>query len=614
MKNVLEKISKGIKENIDIFLFGIFLFICDIYIKVNCEMGLSKVSFFFNLFYISILLILISFLKKRIRSIIEIIISSCISFYSFAQVIHYNFFTTLYRFKKLKVINELGDVLDEVKFKIDYNSLVIFILLILFFIILYIFRNKVSDSLLKGRIFVMLPYSFVFIISIVGLVFANNSVSSSEDKYLRSTFYNNAKYVNRFGVYDYIVNDTTSLFNNKGQLDAIEIDSISNFIQENDITIHNEFSNVYKDKNLILIECESLNNYPFIEELTPTLVKLSKEGYYFTNFYSPLYESATSDAEFISLTSMLPSINEGQTCYTYSNNNYKYSLPNLFKQRGYNVNSYHSNYARFYNREVFHKALGFDEFYDLEKLGIKQLPNYVEDTNWIPDTMLFDSLLDHTDVDSQFFDFVTTVSGHMPYVDYREEIKDNLAIINSTDKYNYMNNETKAYVACQMSLDQGLEILLNKLEEKNILDKTIIILFGDHYPYGLEDLDAQYTVYGTGIEKYKTPLIIYDPSNIEGKTVDTLVSSFDIYPTICNMFGLNSTGAYKIGKDVFEDDHLVIFSNRSFLTSDYYYDSTNENVEWYSSENQNELEGKKKIVKDIFENGEKILIFDYYNN
>ena len=309
---------------------------------------------------------------------------------------------------------------------------------------------------------------------------------------------------------------------------------------------------------------------------------------------------------------MLPSINDGQTCYTYPSNNFKYALPNLFKNDGYSVNSYHSNYSRFYNRDIFHKALGFEEFYDIEELGIEQDEKYIEDVNWTPDTLLFDSAVDHTNINSKFFDYITTVSGHMPYVSYREEIKEDLDYINSFDKYNYMNDETKAYVACQMSLDKGLEIFINKLKEKNVLENTIIVLFGDHYPYGLEDLDAQYTVYGTGVEKYKTPLIIYDPTNKNGKVINTLVSSFDIYPTICNMFGLDSSGSYKVGKDVFEDNHVVVFSDRSVLTNNFYYDSSTGEVDWYTEKDEQLYSKIMDDIKKIFENAEDILVYDYY--
>lgn len=36
-----------------------------------------------------------------------------------------------------------------------------------------------------------------------------------------------------------------------------------------------------------------------------------------------------------------------------------------------------------------------------------------------------------------------------------------------------------------MELDRALETLINKLNDKGILDDTVIALVGDHYPYTL---------------------------------------------------------------------------------------------------------------------------------
>ena len=46
--------------------------------------------------------------------------------------------------------------------------------------------------------------------------------------------------------------------------------------------------------------------------------------------------------------------------------------------------------------------------------------------------------------------------------------------------------EAKAYLAAQKELDLALEYLLTQLEEAGVADKTVIVLSGDHYPYGME--------------------------------------------------------------------------------------------------------------------------------
>lgn len=614
--NIRKKIIQLMPDQ-DVFAFTILLMFFDLYLRLYCGFGIGKLSILFNAMYILVIDAILILMRNKIRVYIEIILGLLFSIFTFSQAIHYNFFITFFRFIKMKVIGELNAVMGEVVTKIDILSLIVFAVYIVF--VLYSIYLLIKEKLIYKKIIKLPIFMIVFALLINIFIHFYFKVFDEEkgvfgDSYLRETFYNKAKYADRLGIYDYIVNDFVSLFSQSREVEQQTIDNITNYIQNNSTKSNNEYSGIYKGKNLIMIQCESLNNYPFIEGLTPTLLKIRDEGIYFNNYYSPLYPSATSDAEFIALTSMLPSISDGNTCYTYADNSFQYALPNLFKKSNYNVNSYHANYTQFYNRGAFHEALGFETFYDNEKMNLPFGEYYQEYLNWIPDYDAFDGMMNNTDIESgkPFFDFVITLSGHIPYVDFREEIQNDLAYINNHEEYNYMNNETKAYVAANMSLDRGMDVLLKRLENAGVLEDTIIILFGDHYPYGIEDANSQYMVWDKGVQMYRVPFIIYDPSNPKGEVNNNLVSSFDIYPTICNLFDLDCSNAFVIGKDVFEDDHTVIFSNRSILTNDFYYDSSTNSTEWYTTENETQFESSVKNVNSIFEFGEDVLRYDYY--
>ena len=43
----------------------------------------------------------------------------------------------------------------------------------------------------------------------------------------------------------------------------------------------------------------------------------------------------------------------------------------------------------------------------------------------------------------------------------------------------------KRYLSKIKVTDDGLGVLLKGLEEKGILENTVIVMYGDHYPYGL---------------------------------------------------------------------------------------------------------------------------------
>ena len=169
-----------------------------------------------------------------------------------------------------------------------------------------------------------------------------------------------------------------------------------------------------------------------------------------------------------------------------------------------------------------------------------------------------------------------------------------------------------------MLLDQGLEKLLEELKDKNLLEDTIIWMFADHYPYGIKSDAAKKELlsYREGEDIYRVPMLIYG-DNLNSLRVNTYSSTFDIYPTLLNMFGIESDGYY-VGSDIFGDDlHMVIFEDRSILTDRFYFDADEDILSAVGddkidkSDTEYYLECDKK-VNDIFEYGQKILLSDYY--
>ena len=103
----------------------------------------------------------------------------------------------------------------------------------------------------------------------------------------------------------------------------------------------NDYTGIFKGKNLILILCESLSTIVIDEELTPTLYMMKTQGINFDNHYAPVYQSATADSEFISLTSQIPSIDNGPLHMIFMKI-LSPALPQLFREIGYSANSFHS--------------------------------------------------------------------------------------------------------------------------------------------------------------------------------------------------------------------------------------------------------------------------------
>ena len=110
-------------------------------------------------------------------------------------------------------------------------------------------------------------------------------------------------------------------------------------------------------------------------------------------------------------------------------------------------------------------------------------------------------------------------------------------------------------------MDNALGILLERLKVAGKLDDTVIVLFGDHYPYGLKDatineiLDYDLNDY----ESERTPLVIYN-SEITHTEIDKYTSYVNLTPTIANLFNLDYDPRLYMGSDVLSDEYFKFSS------------------------------------------------------
>lgn len=92
------------------------------------------------------------------------------------------------------------------------------------------------------------------------------------------------------------------------------------------------------------------------------------------------------------------------------------------------------------------------------------------------------------------------------------------------------------YLACVSYTDDMIGMLLDELESLEMLDDTIIILWGDHgFQLGDHTLWCKHTLFETSMH---APLIISAPGYRSGQRVNSLAEMVDIYPTLCELAGL----------------------------------------------------------------------------
>lgn len=155
-----------------------------------------------------------------------------------------------------------------------------------------------------------------------------------------------------------------------------------------------------------------------------------------------------------------------------------------------------------------------------------------------------------------------------------------------------------------------------------MLDNTLIVLSGDHYPYGLGQ-DARNEIAGHEIdwefELFQNHLVIWNPS-IEHKVISKAACSLDIQPTVLNLLGIEYDSRLYMGTDIFSESlGLVQFKDNSFLTDFVRYNAPANYAEWLpGTENWDKdtkkqyLETYKTIVRNKFNISRAILNNNYF--
>ena len=96
------------------------------------------------------------------------------------------------------------------------------------------------------------------------------------------------------------------------------------------------------------------------------------------------------------------------------------------------------------------------------------------------------------------------------------------------------------YLACTSYIDAQLGKMIAALEEANVRDNTIIIFWGDHgWHLGDMGIWGKATNYEISA---RVPMMIWTPDMPDenrGKTTDALVELVDMYPTLCDLAGID---------------------------------------------------------------------------
>lgn len=403
------------------------------------------------------------------------------------------------------------------------------------------------------------------------------------------------------------------------EIGSDEVDKVTDLVFGMQPTKTNDYTGLFEGYNLIYITAEGFSTAAVDPVITPTLYQLTHSGIVVPEYYVPLWQTSTSDGEYVNLTGLIP--DQQFSMKRTAVNAQPYSLANYFKSEGAACYAYHNNTLSYYDRHLSHPNLGYD--FKASKLGDLKEAEWggklfsMEHPNYWPSSdleMMKATIPEYVHKD-RFHVYYMTVSGHMNY-DFRGNKMSSL----HQDKVQSLpyDEEGKAYLACNIELDRAISYLMSELYAAGKLEKTVICLSADHYPYAMK-VDTYETMLGMdqledSLDIYRNSLILWN-SAMETVTVDEPCGAMDLMPTLLNLFGFEYDSRLYSGRDIFSDKApLVVFANRSFITDKASYNKKTGEVISRTGEPVSEayIEEMKKYVRTLHKHSAGILNNDYY--
>ncbi|GAB6168107.1 LTA synthase family protein [Clostridium carnis] len=329
--------------------------------------------------------------------------------------------------------------------------------------------------------------------------------------------------------------DVTYYFNKNKNLNEEDKKFVENWFNDNKEDIpDNNYKGMYKGKNLIAIQVESLENFVIGksvngQEITPTLNKLLNESFYFSNIYEQNNSGTSSDCDLLVNTSVFP-IRNGSTFFKYPGAEYN-TLQKILNNKGYTTISTHAEVPGNWNWAENHKSFEANKILDISYFNKDEIigPGLSDESylNQIANKL--------KDENQPYYTFIATLTSHGPF-----EIPEDKKYLNLSKELD--ENILGAYFQSVRYVDEAIKVFLEDLKNNGQLDNTVIMIYGDHagvnkfYKDKMANAPLEGDWWNT---KYNSiPFIIYNPGT-KGEEIKKYGGQVDFLPTIAYLLGID---------------------------------------------------------------------------
>ena len=421
------------------------------------------------------------------------------------------------------------------------------------FLILLLVQGKIKASQKVSMRFANRSVFFLLflLLPLAGYIFVNNRIKDfSKNNYVNelsgngiyefgSAFWNNEIDYTRFYA---VRNDTDNFVILHNMLQA------PNAVFYGDkLSIERQIKNDSPEHkwNIILVSVESLSGdymkyFGNQANITPCLDSLIPYSLFFENFYA----SGTRTVRGLEALSMGIPPTPGQSIVRRPGNENMFTMGNVLRSKGYDVNFIYGGNSFFDNMGEFFSS---NSYTVLDQRDIPNSMLHMTPTAWgIDDEASYDFTLDQCNKSFRngkpFFNHIMTISNHRPFVypEGRIDIPPSSKSIEGAVKYT----------------DYAINKFLKDAQQTPWFNNTLFIIVADHCAKSAGKTDLP-------VNRYHIPCLIYAPELIKPALEKRLTSQIDLAPTVLGMLNLSYNSNF-LGFDIF---HTPAGKERIFIST-----------------------------------------------
>ena len=428
-----------------------------------------------------------------------------------------------------------------------------FVFMALFLV--YMVRVFIKHVYFKLKPWMLLIISAAMFASFAPIDFLKPQPSDFENEFSLFAATNKLNFFSESVLTRYVFNEQQSQQTYTFKTQVTTADGSFTYLDEDYPFLHNEttpdvlgkyFEPLESKPNIVFIIVESLGRAysgegAYLGSFTPFLDSLMDKSLYWENNLS------TSGRTFEVLPSTLASVPFGDRGFTELAEDMPdhLSLISILKTQGNYTSSFtYGGEAHFDNMDIFLNRQGIDKIIDNTNFGTgykKMPPSATSGFSWgFGDKEIFRRYIDEIKADntaSPRMDIILTLAIHSPFVVanqdyYISKFNERLEKLELSEKTKNFNRNYQQQFSTVLYFDDALRYFFSEFKKLPSFNNTIFVITGDHR---MPEVPIS-----TQLDRFHVPLVIYSPMIKEPAKFSSLVTHFDITPSLLAMLDADS--------------------------------------------------------------------------